>query len=79
MHENLIVGSHVYIIENMRCVTEAVIAAIQGFFFTLKLIKGGAVRLRKSRIFLMKGDAEANCTIPKQIKRGYRSPYDYGA
>lgn len=78
MQERLEVGSHVFIIESNRTITEMVVAARRGDFYTLRFLNGGAIQLRRSRIFLIREDAEEKIPALVETKRRYRSPYDYG-
>ena len=78
MQERLEVGSHVFIIESNRTITEMVVAARRGDFYTLRFLNGGAIQLRHSRIFLTREDAEEKIPALVEAKRRYRSPYDYG-
>ena len=78
MQERLEVGSHVFIIESNRTIIEMVVAARRGDFYTLRFMNGGAIQLRRSRIFLTREDAEEKIPASVETKRRYRSPYDYG-
>lgn len=77
MQERLEVGSHVFIIESSRIITEVVIAARRGDFYTLRFLNGGAIQLRRSRIFLTREEAQEKIPILVRMKRKFRSPYDY--
>lgn len=76
MQERLEVGSHVFIIESNRTITEVVVAARRGDFYTIRFLNGGAIQLRKSRIFPTREEAEKQ--ILAKAERRFRSPYDYG-
>ena len=78
MQERLEVGSHVFIIESNQIITEVVIAARRGDFYTVRFLNGGAIQLRKSRIFSTKEDAERKIPVRAEVKHSCRSPYDYG-
>jgi len=78
MQERLEVGSHVFIIESNRIITEVVIAARRGDFYTVRFLNGGAIQLRRSRIFSTKEEAETKIPTRAEEKRRFRSPYDYG-
>ncbi|MBE5952092.1 MAG: hypothetical protein E7260_10980 [Lachnospiraceae bacterium] len=78
MQEKYEVGSHVFIIESNRNVTEMVVVAQQGEFYTLKFLNGGAIKLRVGRVFETREKAEEKIPGHKKTKRGYRSPYDFG-
>ena len=78
MQERLEVGSHVFIIESNRTITEVVVAARRGDFYTVRFLNGGAIQLRQSRIFLSREDAEKKIPARVEEKRRYYSPYDYG-
>lgn len=77
MQERLEVGSHVFIIESSRIITEVVIAARRGDFYTLRFLNGGAIQLRRSRIFLTREEAQEKIPVLVRMKRKFRSPYDY--
>ena len=78
MQERLEVGSHVFIIESNRIITEVVVAARRGDFYTVEFMNGGAIRLRQSRIFPTREEAETKILTRAEEKRRFRSPYDYG-
>lgn len=78
MQEKLEVGSHVFIIESNHTITEVVVAARRGDFYIVKFLNGGAIQLRKSRIFSTKEDAERKIPVRAEAKHSCRSPYDYG-
>ena len=78
MQERLEVGSHVFIVESNRIITEVIIAARRGNFYTVKFFDGGAIQLRQTRIFLSREDAERQLLTKVIEKRSYHSPYDYG-
>ena len=76
------IGDIGYILENKAVVTKVTITATQGDFYTCKLLSGGAIRLRKSRLYASKEEAEAD--IPgfmrdkeEKKERPPRSPYEY--
>ena len=78
MQERLEVGSHVFIVESNRTITEVVVAARRGDFYTVKFLNGGAIQLRQSRIFLSREEAEKKISVKIEEKRRYYSPYDFG-
>ena len=78
MQEKYEVGSHVFIVESNRNVTEMIVVAQYGEFYTLKFLNGGAIKLRAGRVFGTRELAEGNIPGNKKTKRGYRSPYDFG-
>lgn len=78
MQEGAEFGSHVFIIESNRTITEMIIAARRGDFYTLRFYNGGAIQFRKSRIFLLREDSEKKMTARVVEKRKFNSPYDYG-
>lgn len=78
MQKRLEIGSHVFIIESNRIITKVVVTAERGDFCVLRLPSGGAIRLRKSRIFDTKEEAEMQ--LPKKVpeRSGFhRPPYYY--
>ncbi len=77
MQERLEVGSHVFIVESNRTITEVVVAARRGDFYTVRFLNGGAIQLRQSRIFLSREEAEKKILARSEEKRRYHSPYDY--
>ena len=78
MQERLEVGSRVFIIESNRIITEVVAAARQGDFYTVRFLNGGAIQLRRSRIFSSREEAEMQLQGRNVTKRSSRSPYDLG-
>ena len=78
MQERLEVGSHVYIIESNRIITEVVAAARRGDFYTVRFLNGGAIQLRRSRIFPTSEVAEEKIPVKAEGNRRFHSPYDYG-
>ena len=78
MQERLEVGSHVFIIESNRTITEVVVAARRGDFYTVRFLNGGAIQLRRSRIFSTREEAETKIPARAEEKRRFRSPHDYG-
>lgn len=78
MQERLEVGSHAFIVESNRTVTEVIVAARKGDFYTLRFLNGGAIKLRQRRIFPSREDAEKKIPAKVEEKRRLSSPYDYG-
>lgn len=78
MQERLEVGSHVFIIESNRTITEVVVAARRRDFYMVRFMNGGAIQLRPSRIFPTRDEAETKIPTRAEEKRRFRSPYDYG-
>ena len=78
MQERLEVGSYVFIVESNRIITEVVIAARRGDFYTVRFLNGGAIQLRQSGIFLSREEAEKKIPARIEEKRRYHSTYDYG-
>jgi len=58
--------------------TKQTIAAIRGEFYTLRFLNGGAIKLRKSRVFLSKEEAEDKIPMRSKNKHRFQSPYEYG-
>lgn len=78
MQKRLEIGSHVFIIESNRIITKVIVTAERGDFCVLRLPSGGAIRLRKSRIFETKEEAEMQ--LPRKVSEqsGFlRPPYYY--
>lgn len=78
MQERLEVGSHVFIIESNRIITEVVVAVRRGDFYMVRFLNGGAIQLRQIRIFPTREEAEIKIPIRAEVNRRFRSPYDYG-
>lgn len=78
MQERPEVGSHVFIIESNRIITEMIVAVRRGDFYTLRFLNGGAIQLSQSRIFLLREEAEKKMMASFGAKRKFNSPYDYG-
>ena len=62
------VGSHVFIIESNRTITEMIVAARKRVFYTLRFLNGGAIQLRQSQIFLLKKDDEKKMVVSAEEK-----------
>lgn len=78
MQKRLEIGSHVFIIESNRIITEVIVIAERGDSCVLRLPSGGAIRLRKSRIFETKEEAEGQIPKAKPVQSSFhRSPYYY--
>lgn len=77
MQERPEVGSHVFIIESNRTITEMIVAARRGDFYTLRFLNGGAIQLRQSRIFLLREEAEKKMTARVEVKQKFNSLCDY--
>ena len=72
-------GTAVYFIESSRVITEARVIRRNGDFYTIGIGRGGAIRVRRSRLFLSKEDAQAHLPVRLKQQRTYRSPYEFGA
>ena len=78
MQKRLEIGSHVFIIESNRIITEVVVTADRGDFCVLRFPSGGAIQLRKSRVFASKEDAEMQLPKKEPVQSGFhRPPYYY--
>lgn len=78
MQKRLEIGSHVFIIESNRVITEVVVTADRGDFCVLKFPSGGAIQLRKSKVFESKEDAEMQISKKEPVQSGFhRPPYYY--
>lgn len=69
MQERPEIGSHVFIVESNRTVTEVMVAEKKGDFYTLRFLNGGAIKLRQSRIFPFREDAEEQIPAKVEEKR----------
>ena len=78
MQERLEVGSHVFIIESNRTITEVEVVARRWDFYTVRFLNGGAIQLGRSRIFSTREETENKIPARVEEKRRFRSPYDYG-
>ena len=79
MQVKLEIGSNGYIIESNRIIINVTVIARQGEFYVLRMPTGGAIKLRRSRIFLTKEEAKKH--LPQKVqaqKTFHRSPYYYG-
>ncbi|MCD8151050.1 MAG: hypothetical protein LUE92_16155 [Clostridiales bacterium] len=76
MQDRLEIGSHVFLIESSRIVTEVIVSDRRGGFYTVRFPGQGAIRVRRSRLFLTKKEAEERTHDNRQTKRS-RTPYDY--
>lgn len=78
MQKRLEIGSHVFIIESNRIITEVVVTANHGDFCVLRFPTGGAIQLRKSRVFVSKEDAEMQIPRKELVQSSFhRPPYYY--
>lgn len=78
MQERLEIGSNGYIIESNRTIINVVVIAKRGEFYVLRMPTGGAIKLRRSRIFFTREEAEKQ--LPQKIQTQilfHRSPYYY--
>lgn len=79
MQETLEVGSNGYIIESNRTIISVVVIAKHGEFYVLRMPTGGAIKLRRGRIFLSKKEAEMKLPLKVQAEKVFhRSPYNCG-
>ena len=46
--------------------------------YTVRFLNGGAIQLRRRRIFLTREEAETKIQVRAEVNRRFRSPYDYG-
>ena len=78
MQETLEVGSNGYIIESNRTIINVVVIAKHGVFYVLRMPTGGAIKLRRGRIFLSKEEVEMKLPIKIQAEKIFhRSSYFY--
>lgn len=79
MRETLEVGSNGYIIESNRTIINVVVIAKHGEYYVLRMPTGGAIKLRRGRIFLSKQEAEMKLPLKVQAEKVFHhSPYNYG-
>ena len=79
MQETLEVGSNGYIIESNRTIINVVVIAKRGEFYVLRMPTGGAIKLRRGRIFLSKEEAKMKLPLKVPVEKNFpRSPYYYG-
>lgn len=79
MQVKLEIGSSGYIIESNRIITNVIVIAKHGEFYVLRIPTGGAIKLRRGRIFITKEEAEKH--LPQKVqaqKHFHRTPYYYG-
>ena len=79
MQVKLEIGSSGYIIESNRIIINVTVIRKQGEFYVLRMPTGGAIKLRRSRIFLTREEAKQH--LPKKVqprKSFHHSPYYYG-
>lgn len=84
MKQNYKIGDHVYIVENGLYVKEVVIVGISGCFYQICYTdKQGSIRLRESKLYRTKEEAESQWSAHKQAhtqaqeRKGFRSPYAF--
>lgn len=79
MQNKLEIGSNGYIIESNRTITNVVVIAKHGEFYVLRMPTGGAIKLRRGRIFLTEEDAKEHLPQKVQAQNHFQhSPYYYG-
>lgn len=79
MQNKLEIGSNGYIIESNRTITNVVVIAKHGEFYVLRMPTGGAIKLRRGRIFLTEEDAKEHLPRKVQTQKTFQhSPYYYG-
>lgn len=71
------IGSNAYIVESNRIVREVTIVKHSGDFYIIRFGTNGGIRVRDSRLFASREDAEASLAENRTNKRRYSSPYDY--
>lgn len=76
MQEALEVGSHAFIIESNRTITEVVVSGRSGDLYTVRFPGRGGIRVRRGRLFPTKEEAESRLPAAAGKKRP-RSPYDW--
>lgn len=79
MQVKLEIGSNGYIIESNRLIINVTVIARHGEFYVLRMPTGGAIKLRRGRIFLTREEAEQH--LPQKVqarKHFHRIPYYYG-
>lgn len=71
-------GDTAFLIESNRIIREVSIIRVSGSFYTVKFVKdGGGIKVRESRLFATREEAEV--TLPKKDQPRspyYRSPWD---
>lgn len=77
MQKRLEIGSHVFIIESNRIITEVIVTTERGDFCVLRLPSGGAIQLRKSRVFAPKEDAKRQIPEKEPAQSGFHRPPHY--
>lgn len=76
MQDKVEIGSHVFIIESNRIITEVLISQRKGDFYVVRFPGKGGISVRRSRLFLTREEAEAHLPV-QPAKNSFRSPYDY--
>ena len=79
MQVKLEIGSNGYIIESNRIIINVTVIARHGEFYVLRMPTGGAIKLRRGRIFITKEEAEKHLPQKAQAQKHFhRTPYYYG-
>lgn len=79
MQVKLEIGSNGYIIESKRIIINVTVIARHGEFYVLRMPTGGAIKLRRGRIFLTREEAEQHLLQKVQAQKHFhRIPYYYG-
>lgn len=74
MKKNFVLGETVYIIENATHVREAVVVRTSGEFCVIRLSGGGGTRLRESRLFRSRTEAEESVRLFRKAHEETGSP-----
>ena len=69
-------GDTAYIVESSRFIREVIIVKFAGGLYTIRFAdSNGGIKVRESRLFPTKEDAQASLPKPKAAKR-YRTPWE---
>ncbi len=76
MHGNFKVGDIVYIIESNQFIRKCTIGRISGGIYLIRFDEGGAIQVKKHRLFESREAAEAS--LPQTVRNKRRlNQYDY--
>ena len=71
-------GQVAYIVESNRLIKEVSIVKRMGDFYIVRFANsGGGIRIRGSRLFVTKEEAEKTLSNVREKEKRYLSPYEY--
>ncbi len=75
MERNYKVGDIVYIVESNRIIRKCIIGRVTGGIYLIRFEEGGAIQVKKHRLFVSREEAEKS--LPQSVKPRRLTQYDY--